>query len=153
MTLEEVIHACQQTGPPTVLTVDAAILSDPGLDRRIRQLGFDLIQVDPIPVTSKRELLASLAKECKFPAYFGYNWDALTDCLGSSSWRPSRPLGMVFLFREPLSLSWTDLSVFLAIMETLRNSWGSHGIPFKLIMPDLRRASTPTPPENAVLAG
>lgn len=35
-------------------------------------------------VLNKETLLASVAKACDFPAYFGHNWDALWDCLTDS---------------------------------------------------------------------
>ncbi len=33
---------------------------------------------------NKDTLLTSIAKACEFPDYFGYNWDALWDCLTDS---------------------------------------------------------------------
>lgn len=35
-------------------------------------------------VLDKKILLASIAKACDFPSYFGNNWDALWDCLTDS---------------------------------------------------------------------
>ena len=42
----------------------------------------------PAGVRSKQKLLAILADKLHFPGYFGWNWDALEECLGDLSWLP-----------------------------------------------------------------
>ena len=42
----------------------------------------------PTGLRSKRQLLAVLADRLRFPAYFGWNWDALEECLHDLSWIP-----------------------------------------------------------------
>ncbi|RUS23551.1 hypothetical protein BC938DRAFT_474966 [Jimgerdemannia flammicorona] len=39
------------------------------------------IAIVPANISSKEDLLGTLAKELEFPSYFGRNWDALVDCL------------------------------------------------------------------------
>lgn len=36
--------------------------------------------------SNKTALLDELSTQCSFPAYFGHNWDALSDCLRDFSW-------------------------------------------------------------------
>jgi hypothetical protein len=40
----------------------------------------------PGRLTRKQDLLRALAVRLKFPGYFGYNWDALEECLNDLSW-------------------------------------------------------------------
>lgn len=37
-------------------------------------------------VRNKEDLLQQLCVKLKFPGYFGYNWDALSDCLRDLHW-------------------------------------------------------------------
>jgi hypothetical protein len=43
----------------------------------------------PPGIRSKQKLFAVLAKKLRFPPYFGWNWDALEECLGDLSWLPA----------------------------------------------------------------
>ncbi|OGS07489.1 MAG: hypothetical protein A2270_09495 [Elusimicrobia bacterium RIFOXYA12_FULL_51_18] len=53
------------------------------IEKLFPPLGFFAFRLDGAGVKSKGELLGVLAAGLKFPAYFGYNWDALLDCLRS----------------------------------------------------------------------
>lgn len=46
-----------------------------------QESGLLLVRLEGRRVPDKRALMAALAREMRFPAYFGANWDALRDCL------------------------------------------------------------------------
>jgi len=48
----------------------------------------ELVVRIPRGIRSKEKLLAILADKLRFPRYFGYNWDALEECLRDLSWLP-----------------------------------------------------------------
>lgn len=52
------------------------------------------VRVDPNIVTSD-ELLKALYYLLWFPGYFGFNWNALSDCLRDLSWIPCRRVVLV----------------------------------------------------------
>lgn len=49
---------------------------------------YTVIRV-PKHLDAKEQLLRNLAAALQFPNYFGFNWDALDDCLSDLSWLPS----------------------------------------------------------------
>lgn len=73
------------TSPEAILNIEE--------DRQLKELiaeleaeGFFVALVDRAPVFNKETLLHALYQSCQFPAYFGFNWDALEDCLKDFSW-------------------------------------------------------------------
>ncbi|GAA1854249.1 barstar family protein [Myceligenerans crystallogenes] len=45
--------------------------------------------LDAMRLTTEYEVLEALNDQFRFPAYFGWNWDAVHDCLGDLSWIPA----------------------------------------------------------------
>lgn len=56
----------------------------------------------PRGVDSKDELLRLISRTLRFPGYFGFNWDALDECLGDLSWLEQ---DNVVIWHEDLPLS------------------------------------------------
>lgn len=48
--------------------------------------GFFVAELDRAPIVNKEMLMHALYQSCRFPAYFGFNWDALEDSLKDFSW-------------------------------------------------------------------
>lgn len=53
------------------------------IEKLFSPLGFFTARLDGAEVKNKAALLSALAAGLRFPSYFGYNWDALLDCLRS----------------------------------------------------------------------
>lgn len=67
------------------------------------------------------ELLRSLYYILWFPGYFGFNWDALYDCLRDLSWIPCKK---VVLVHESLpKLNDEDLRVYLEVLRDSVLDW------------------------------
>ena len=56
----------------------------------------------PLSITDKKDLLRQIAADLKFPDYFGFNWDALDECLADLSWLKARE---VYIWHEDIPLS------------------------------------------------
>lgn len=74
----------------------------------------DFIASLPCKIEGKCELLKEIAKKLVFPEYFGFNWDALWDCLCDLSWIEKK---RVILIHENLPLlSNIDMTQYLRIL-------------------------------------
>lgn len=62
-------------------------------------------------VEGKQALLELLAQKLAFPSYFGFNWDALIDCLSDMSWCASDEI--VVVHRGLPRLSARDTTLYL----------------------------------------
>jgi RNAse (barnase) inhibitor barstar len=66
----------------------------------------------------KQDLLRALAEGLKFPDYFGWNWDALEECLCDLSWLDA-PHGIVLLHKH---LPLADVKQRQIYFDILRNA-------------------------------
>lgn len=101
-----------------------------------QRLEFAYAQIDLSGCTDKDAVLARIARALDFPAWFGGNWDALSDCLDDLSWRPAP--GYVLLFDH--THEWKDadpvgFDVLLDIGNDIAARWSEHGVPFWMLFP------------------
>lgn len=82
----------------TIMTAHSATLelashhSAADIVSALRLEGCRAVLIDRAPVFDKPTLLHALYQACGFPAYFGFNWDALSDVLVEQA-DPSQPAG------------------------------------------------------------
>jgi hypothetical protein len=77
----------------------------------------------PAGITSKAALLRELAKQLRFPDYFGANWDALWECIRDLSWLPSGPV-ILEHSDVPLVGDVENLKTYLSILnDTVQKKW------------------------------
>lgn len=78
----------------------------------------------PAGLLRKRDLLAVLARGLDFPGYFGWNWDALEECLRDLAWieHPRR----IALVHEalPFQPDWDNRATYLSILKQAVATWG-----------------------------
>ena len=72
-------------------------------------------------VKNKEELFNTLYKELKFPNYFGFNWDALYDCLNDLSWIIESYVTIVH--DDSFKLDHTSLKVYIDILSSVSKKW------------------------------
>jgi hypothetical protein len=88
-----------------------------------------LLVTIPRGLDSKMALLHVLAEELRLPDYFGWNWDALHECLCDLSWIEKQD---VVLFHEDLSdLAPEDMATYVSIVrdaETLSKARPEHRV-------------------------
>jgi len=88
-----------------------------------------ILQV-PAHLVNKRSLLMWYSDHLKFPDYFGWNWDALLDCLRDLSWIEVDEIAIV---HRDIPLSGADQLAYLSI---LGNAAGKEARRLTVVFPE-----------------
>ncbi len=81
----------------------------------------DMVAVIPQGINDVAELLNALYERLNLPGYFGFNWNALSDCLRDLHWVDSFRL---VLFHEDLpGLKKDELKIYLDILNEAVQDW------------------------------
>jgi RNAse (barnase) inhibitor barstar len=87
--------------------------------------------IDLADCTDKAGLLARIAVELRFPAWFGHNWDALSDCLCDLSWLPAATYRLEFLNADALRKAAPEtLATLCEILDEAGDFWRAEGVGF-----------------------
>lgn len=91
---------------------------------------FAVFRIDLAQVRDKDGLLAAVGKAMAFPEWYGYNWDALADCLNDLGWRPAEGYLVLLEHCDTLqAVAASDLVAALQIFEEAANAWREQGVP------------------------
>lgn len=96
--------------------------------------GYFVAEVDRAPVFNKEILLHAMYQSCRFPAYFGFNWDALSDCLSEICYGDEK--GYFLVFNDWVLLETEasqDAKVFMEILEDAQKICKEQNKPFRLL--------------------
>lgn len=80
------------------------------------------VRIDP-EISLPEELLKALYYLLWFPGYFGFNWDALYDCLRDLEWIPCRKV--VLVHKTLPNLPEEDLKVYLEVLRDAIIDWAA----------------------------
>lgn len=111
-----------------VYPLDAPVSTD-DLVERAASRGWVALVADA--TGGKPSVLGGLAATGRFPAWFGHNWDALSDCLVDLSWCPAD--GYVVLVEgwpAFVAESPTDAATLGAVLVHAASEWSDRGTPF-----------------------
>lgn len=72
----------------------------------------DALVINIYKCHNKQDLLKQYSKVMNFPNYFGYNWDALYDCLLDLDWIEQ----VYIIHNEPIELSEGDRKTYLEVL-------------------------------------
>jgi len=82
----------------------------------MRDAGALVVRV-PAAARGKQKLLSVLAGGLRFPRYFGFNWDALEECLADLSWLGDVPRVVIVHEGLPFSPTGPHLAIYLAVLR------------------------------------
>ncbi len=101
--------------------------------------GFLCKRIDLASCRTKANLLDRIAHALQFPATFGRNWDALSDCLGDLGWLRAKGYWIEFANAAAFRLAASeDFDTLMAILDDAAASWAKQKIAFwsALALPD-----------------
>lgn len=106
------------------------------------------VRIDLSDCTSKAALIERFAGAFELPPWFGFNWDALADCLTDLSWLPASGYRLALL--QPGQLRQADpetLATALEIIDETTAYWADQGIAFtvELVEDDAEATKDPLP--------
>jgi RNAse (barnase) inhibitor barstar len=122
------------TSIEAIIEVSVSMIVD--LEKTLFDHGFFVARIDRAKVFSKDTLLHALYQSCQFPAYFGFNFDALEECLNDFSWLEAKGFALVFhdfaLLEERAP---EDAKTFLEIVRDVsQRRYEDHVAPLKLVL-------------------
>lgn len=78
----------------------------------------------PRGISEKQMLLSLIAESLMFPAYFGFNWDALDECLGDLSWL-QKPLVRIWHDDIPMASHPDEARHYLKVLDGILREPGN----------------------------
>ena len=97
--------------------------------------GLEYFYVDLKKAKGKADFLKIVAGSLGFPAYFGMNWDALSDCLTDMSWKPASGYVLDFKYFEIFARkNPQDAEIAMNIMDSCISYWKEKTVPFYVIL-------------------
>jgi RNAse (barnase) inhibitor barstar len=93
--------------------------------------GFASFRIDLSSCRDKFGMLDAIANAMAFPAWFGHNFDALSDCLNDLAWQPAEGYFILLEHCDGIhGLAEEDFVATLQIFEQAADEWRDQGIPF-----------------------
>ena len=107
------------------------------IEQAAKQAGLAVFRIDISHAGDKKTFLDRIAKVLQFPDWFGYNWDALNDCLTDLEWLPTKT-GYVLIFENGDRFAAGHKQDFHKAMDVFRAAseyWEAEGRPFWVFLP------------------
>ena len=103
-------------------------------DRAAAAEGRVIVRI-PSGLNRKRRVLNEYARQLRFPAYFGWNWDAFEECLRDLSWLEEAK-EIVIVHRDvPFKSSLEQRETYLAILHDLVTAPDARSPKVRVIFP------------------
>lgn len=85
-------------------------------------------------LTGKSAMLEAVSRALAFPDWFGFNWDALEDCLTDLSWHEGAVVLLIEDAATPEDKAPEEWGVLLDILADAARYWQVEGRPFAVFL-------------------
>jgi RNAse (barnase) inhibitor barstar len=95
-------------------------------------------------IKNKQDILETFKQIFRFPDYFGYNWDALEECINDLNWLNSKAYLLILINPDKMQLTEQDFQLLFSILLNSANNWKqgryynsnfiTHPTPFHLLL-------------------
>jgi RNAse (barnase) inhibitor barstar len=132
----DIVQRCMSLDENVFITLDKPEDIEAELIQALTEIGFFAPILDKATIFDVDTLLHAFYQNCEFPSYFGFNWDALDECLRHFEDKPAK--GYVLIYRNPRPLrvlhpdAW---EILVDLFETANRSWLKYNTPFKVVLP------------------
>ncbi len=93
--------------------------------------GYKVFRIDLRHANTLDKLLGAIGSAMGFPEWFGYNLDALADCLGDMGWCPAEGYLVILEHCDMLQAHTAEeLATALQVFENAAVEWRERGIAF-----------------------
>jgi RNAse (barnase) inhibitor barstar len=108
-----------------------------GTERDIDNLALELI-LDGFPrvavrvmrgskMQTTKDLFNEVSAALQFPYYFGFNWDALDECVNDLDWMPESAYVLIFTHLDQILAAEKDAEkLFLKVVHDSAQEWAQH---------------------------
>ncbi len=127
--VERLVHTVV-TAPTAVIRLQLMALTAAELAAACARAGIWLGVLDRTPLTDKAGLMQALYRTCEFPAYFGFNWDAVVDCLSDMHFANQHVLAL----RDARRMPATEVDMLRAAVEAADARVFPHGRRVRLLL-------------------
>jgi len=87
----------------------------------VPEKGKDFVADIPLGLTNRQDLFKTLQEKLRLPDYFGYNWDALVECLRDLSW--IKQLRVILIHQDIPAITPKEVEEYLDILATTSKYW------------------------------
>jgi hypothetical protein len=107
----------------------AAILSN-----GLKNQGVQVFYLDGREICDKQSFLHKVAEAMKFPDYFGYNWDALDECITDLDWCPAERYILIYDQPEVFSKAApTEWKIAYDVLQSAVGYWQGTDTPLDIL--------------------
>lgn len=97
--------------------------------------GYNVYRIDLGKAHNAEDVHRTFGKALHFPEWFGFNWDALADCLTDMSWNEADGYLVILQSIKALKISDPDaLRTLISVLQDASAAWKAQHVPFWVLV-------------------